>query len=491
MTDNDADLGDDRRRLRPPACACGHAQVLAAGRRITAEMTRRGFLGGAAAALAALGAPSLASAQAAPVPARPVAPIALRNLLLFDGRSASTRAGLQVLVRGTKIEAILEAAAPLPDGTVTIDGGGRVLMPGLIDAHWHTMMAALPLPVLLTADVGYLYLAAAAEAERTLLRGFTTVRDLGGPSFALKQAIDQGLVSGPRIYPSGATVSQTAGHGDFRMRYEVPRTDGMLSRAEWIGASAIADSPDEVRRRVREQLLLGASQVKMMGGGGVSSLYDPLDGMQFSLAEMRAAVEAAEDWGTYCAAHVYTPRAIRRALEAGVRSIEHGQLTDEDTVRRIADAGAWWCLQPFIADPQQPTNLTDPASIRKQQQVQAGTDRAYGLAIRNRLKVGWGSDVLFAAPGGTAQQSRMLQLMTRWYAPVDVLRQATAANGELLALCGERNPYAAKLGLIEPGAWADMLLVEGDPTKDLSLLAEPQRTLRLVMKDGRVHKNTL
>jgi imidazolonepropionase-like amidohydrolase len=174
-----------------------------------------------------------------------------------------------------------------------------------------------------------------------------------------------------------------------------------------------------------------------------------------------------------------------------VRSIEHGQLTDEDTVRRIVDKGAWWCLQPFVADPDSPSNLTDPGSIRKQQQVQAGTDAAYGWAIRHRAKVGFGTDVLFASPGGTRQQSRRLVQMTRWYAPVDVLRQATSANGELLALSGERNPYPGRLGKIEPGAWADLLVVDGDPTLDLRGLAEPERTLRLVMKDGRIHKDTL
>jgi imidazolonepropionase-like amidohydrolase len=476
---------------RGPSCACGHAAVHAMCARIEREMSRRGFIGGALAGAAALGLPTLAGAQSAPVPAAADRPVAIRNARVFDGRSARLREGVQVLVRGRTIEAILEAAAPLPEGTRAIDAGGRVLMPGLIDAHWHALMAAMPLPALLTADVGFVHLAAAAEAERTLLRGFTTIRDLGGPSFALKRAIDQGLLSGPRIYPSGATLSQTGGHGDFRMPHELPRADGTLSHVERMGATAIVDGPDAVRRRAREQLMLGATQVKLMAGGGVSSLYDPLDGLQFTLAETRAAVEAAEDWGAYCAAHVYTPKGIARALEAGVRSIEHGQLADEDSVRRIVDAGAWWCLQPFIADPESPSNLTDPDSIRKQQQVQVGTDAAYGWAIRHRAKVGFGTDILFAAPGGTRRQSRSLVQMTRWYAPVDVLRQATSINGELLALSGARNAYPGKLGVVEPGAWADLLVVDGDPTRDLAVLGDPQRTLRLVMKDGRVHKDTL
>ena len=486
-------LGEFRRsRLASlPGCACGHAAVHAACTRIERELSRRGFLGGVLAGAASLGLPDFASAQTSPVPAAVDRPIAIRGARVFDGRAAQLREGMQVLVRGRRIEALLEGAAPLPEGTRTIDAGGRVLMPGLIDAHWHALMAALPLPVLMTADIGYVHLAAAAEAERTLMRGFTTVRDLGGPSFGLKRAIDQGLLSGPRIFPSGATLSQTGGHGDFRLPHELPATDGALSHAERMGATAIVDGPDAVRRRAREQLLQGATQVKLMAGGGSSSLYDPLDGLQFTLPEMRAAVEAAEDWGAYCAAHVYTPKGIARALEAGVRSIEHGQLADEAAVRRIVDKGAWWCLQPFVADPESPTNLTDPGSIRKQQQVQTGTDVAYGLAIRHGAKVGFGTDILFSSPGGTRQQSRRFVQMTRWYAPLDALRQATSVNGELLALSGERNAYPGRLGVIEPGAWADLLVVDGDPTRDLSLFADPQRTLMLVMKDGRVHKDLL
>jgi imidazolonepropionase-like amidohydrolase len=486
-------LGSLLRRGAPSfaPCGCGHAAVRAACARLERELSRRGFLGGALAGAASLGLPGFAGAQVVPAHAPADRPVAIRNARVFDGRAARLREGVQVLVRGRTIEALPEAAAPLPDGTRTIDAGGRVLMPGLIDAHWHALMAALPLPVLMTADVGYVHLAAAAEAGRTLLRGFTTVRDLGGPSFGLKRAIDQGLVAGPRIYPSGATLSQTGGHGDFRMPHELPRTEGTLSHAERMGATAIVDGPDAVRRRAREQLMLGATQVKLMAGGGASSLYDPLDGLQFTVAEMRAAVEAAEDWGAYCAAHVYTPRGIARALAAGVRSIEHGQLADEDAVRRIVDAGAWWCLQPFVADPDAPSNLTDPGSIRKQQQVQQGTDAAYGWAIRHRAKVGFGTDVLFSSPAGTRQQSRRLVQMTRWYAPVDVLRQATSTNGELLALSGARDAYPGRLGVVEPGAWADLLVVDGDPTRDLGVLADPERTLRLVMKDGRVHKDTL
>ena len=222
-------------------------------------------------------------------------------------------------------------------------------MPGLIDAHWHAMMAAMPLDVLMTADVGYINLAAAREAERTLMRGFTSVRDMAGPTFGLKRAIDEGVVAGPRIWPSGAMISQTGGHGDFRFPYEIPvAANAPLSRGHAIGASAIADGVDRVLACAREQLMLGASQLKLAAGGGVSSNYDPIDTSQYTEAEFRAAVGAAENWGTYVAVHAYTPRAIRVAIRGGVRCIEHGQLMDEATAQMIADNDIWLSTQPFL-----------------------------------------------------------------------------------------------------------------------------------------------
>lgn len=218
-------------------------------------------------------------------------------------------------------------------------------MPGLIDAHWHAFMAATPQTILMTAQPSYLHLLAARQAEATLMRGFTTVRDLGGSVFGLKRAIDEGVMIGPRIYPSGAFISQTSGHGDFRFAFEVPRLPGgPLSYSEVEGIAAIADSPDEVRLRTREQLRQGASQIKLMAGGGVSSPYNPIESTQYTEAEIRAAVEAAENWGTYVTVHAYTPRAIRQAVSAGVKCIEHGQLIDDATAKLLADKGIWWSL---------------------------------------------------------------------------------------------------------------------------------------------------
>ena len=277
--------------------------------------------------------------------------VLFQDVRIFDGKSDALSAPSYVLVRGNKIEKISTDPIPI-DGTAnatTIDGGGRTLMPGLIDMHWHAMLVR-PNPVQsLASDVGYLNLLAGAEAAATLMRGFTTIRDMGGPSFGLKRAIDQGLLPGPRIYPSGAVITITSGHGDFRQITDLPRTiGGMLSRVEQIGGSMIADSPDEVRLRVREQLMQGASQIKLTAGGGVASPFSPLDVSTFTEPELRAAVEAAENWGTFVCTHAYTSATIQRSIAAGVKCIEHGHLMDDATARLMAEKGIWLSTQPFL-----------------------------------------------------------------------------------------------------------------------------------------------
>src|SRR5580698_7304340 len=311
-------------------------------------------------------------------------PTLFQNVRIFDGRSSTLSAPSNVLVKGGTIERISVSpiAVEASENVRVIAANGRVLMPGLIDAHWHAFMAATPQMLLMTADPNYLHLLAARQAEATLMRGFTTIRDLGGPVFGLKRAIDEGVMTGPRIYPSGAFISQTSGHGDFRFPFEVPRTlGGPLSHSEVEGIAAIADSPDEVRLRTREQLRQGASQIKLMAGGGVASPNNPIESTQYTEPEIRAAVEAADNWGTYVTIHAYTPRAIRQALAAGVKCIEHGQLIDEPTAQLLAEKGIWWSLQPFLdlEEESLAVNLS-PVSHQKAMEVFAGTDNAYKLA---------------------------------------------------------------------------------------------------------------
>ena len=260
-----------------------------------------------------------------------------------QGRSLS--APSNVLVKGNIIERISTAPIAAEPGVTVIAGNGRTLMPGLIDAHWHAMLIRPNPAQAIAGDVGYNNIAAGVEATDTLMRGFTTVRDVGGPVFGLKSAVDSEIIAGPRIYPSGAFITVTSGHGDFRQLSELPRTiGGMLSRMEQLGGSMVADSPDEVRLRVREQLMQGASQIKLTAGGGVSSPFSPLDVSTFTEAELRAAVEAADNWGTYVTVHAFTPAAIQRAIAAGVKCIEHGFLMDETTAKLIAEKGVWLSL---------------------------------------------------------------------------------------------------------------------------------------------------
>jgi len=414
------------------------------------------------------------------------------NVRIFDGKSDTLSGTMNVLVRGNTIEVISKDPIPIDGGPSPkiIDGGGRTLMPGLIDAHWHAMLVRPTPAQLLADDIGYLNLLAGAEATDTLMRGFTTVRDMGGPSFGLKRAIDEGIVVGPRIYPSGAIITVTSGHGDFRNADELPRVVGApLSRQERTGASMVADSPDEVRVRVREQLLKGASQIKLTAGGGVASPNSPLDASTFTEAELHAAVEAAENWGTYVTVHAYTPVSIQRAIAAGVKCIEHGHLMDDATAKLIGERGIWLSTQAF---PDEMADAFPPGSQERAKAftVFAGTDKTIALAKKYKLKTAWGTDILFSQRLAQ-RQGELLVKFARWYTPAETLVMATGTNAELLAMSGERNPYPGKLGVVDEGALADLLLVDGDPIANIKLLEEPAKNLVVIMKDGMVFKNTL
>ncbi|WP_370191916.1 MULTISPECIES: metal-dependent hydrolase family protein [Bradyrhizobium] len=413
--------------------------------------------------------------------------VLFQNVRIFDGKNGALSGPSNVLIRNNKIEKI-STAAITADAQV-IAGDGRVLMPGLIDAHWHALLVRPTPAAVMASDVGYTNLLAAAEATATLMRGFTTIRDMGGPAFSLKRAIDEGLVVGPRIYPSGAMITITGGHGDFRQLSDLPRTiGGMLSRMERIGGAMVADSPDEVRVRAREQLMQGATQVKLTAGGGVASPFSPLDVSTFTEPELRAAVDAAENWGTYVAVHAYTSVAIQRSIAAGVKCIEHGHLMDDASARLMAEKGIWLSTQPFLD--LSGASALGPAEQDKMRQVVAGTDRVYGFAKKYKLKTAFGTDVLFSQALAD-RQGAMLTALTRWYTPAEALIMATSTNAELLALSGLRNPYSGKLGVVEEGALADLLLVEGNPIDNIKLIEDPAKNFLVIMKDGKVYKNLL
>ncbi|GAA4202513.1 metal-dependent hydrolase family protein [Actinocatenispora rupis] len=418
--------------------------------------------------------------------------IVFRDVRVFDGRSDTLSGPSDVVVSGNLIRSIAPTAADSGTDPTTrvLDGGGRVLMPGLIDAHTHIAFGTVPLAAVTLAAPEYIAVRGGVAAGEMLQRGFTSARDCGGPTFGIKQAIDEGLVAGPRIWPSGAMISQTSGHGDFRAPYETPRGScGWLSHSELVGATAIADGTTEVLRATREQLRGGASQIKLMAGGGVASPYDPIDVTEYTEPELRAAVDAAANWGTYVLVHAYTPRSVRQALHAGVRCVDHGHLLDEETVALIAEKDAWWSLQPFLDD-EDAIPIPSPAGRAKQLAVVHGTDIAYELAQRYQVRLAWGTDTLFDAKLATRQGAQLAK-MTRWFTPAQVLRMATSANAELLAMSGPRNPYPGTLGVVAEGALADLLLVDGNPLDRLDLLATPETSLVASMKDGVLYKNLL
>jgi len=417
------------------------------------------------------------------------------NVRIFDGISDQLSASSNVLIVGNKIQAISTSTISTPaDSSLTrINGKGRVLMPGLIDAHVHMFMGAIPQEKLFAPDATpqTLFQDVSVSATEMLLRGFTSVRDVAGPAFDLKKAIDSGKVVGPRIWPSGAMISQTSGHGDFRSTKDLPATPSSpLSPAEKYGVGAVADGVPEVLRRTREQLMKGASQIKLAAGGGVASAYDPIDVSQYTEAEFKAAVDAAANWNTYVTVHAYTPTAIQIAIRAGVKCIEHGQLMDEETAQLMAKESTWLSIQPFLDDEDRNPYPEGSESRAKQLLVSQGTDLAFKLAKKYKLKTAWGTDNLYS-PKGAARQGAKLAKLVRWYTPAEVLRMATSVNAELLALSGPRNPYPGKLGVIENGALADLVLVDGNPLDNIKLIEDPAKNFVVVMKDGKIYKNLL
>lgn len=416
--------------------------------------------------------------------------ILIENVRILDHQTKALTSPMNVLVSGQKIEKINSAKISSPNqDVVKINGGGKTLMPGLIDVHVHMVFGSLTMAQMMSPDMSeeMLMNKVGEASHKMLMRGFTSVRDAGGPIFPLKLAIDKGKVVGPRIWPSGATISQTAGHGDFRTPDERSRRFfGKASRAEELGATFIADGRDEVLTATRENLRFGASQIKLMAGGGTSSAYDPIDVTQYTFDEMKVAVDAAEDWGTYVMVHAYTPRAVQRAVEAGVKSIEHGQMLDEETLKILAKKGVWLSLQNLMDN----NDNMDEQRKEKRKPVLDGQDKVWPLAKKLGVKLAWGTDFLFEPELNDEQNSYILRLQ-KWFTNAEILKMITQDNGELLQLSGLRSPYPGKLGVVEEQALADLILVDGNPLKDLSLIANPDKNFLVIIKDGQIYKNTI
>ncbi|MGY6559844.1 MAG: amidohydrolase family protein [Nitritalea sp.] len=410
------------------------------------------------------------------------------QIQVFDSRKAQLLPPMDVRVRENKIVEMAPRLAA-ESGERVIDGSGKTLLPGLIDVHVHLTFGALSMKEMLSPMLsqGVILEKVGGGAEAMLLRGFTSVRDAGGPIFPLKAQIDAGSLVGPRIWPSGATISQTAGHGDFRSPDERSRKFfGEVSRAERMQATFIADGRPEVLTAVRENLRFGASQIKLMAGGGTSSAYDPVDVTQYTFDEMQAAVEAAEDWGTYVMVHAYTPRAVQKAIRAGVKCIEHGQILDKKTLRMMKRNGVWLSTQNLVES----TPEMDPLRVEKRKPVLEGQEKLWPMAKKMNLKIAWGTDFLFEPELNKHQNAYILRLQ-RWFTNAEVLQLVTYNNGQLLQLSGMRSPYPGSLGVIEEGAFADLIVVEGNPVEDLSLIASPETRFLVIMKDGQIVKDIM
>jgi imidazolonepropionase-like amidohydrolase len=400
---------------------------------------------------------------------------------LLDPQRDALIDGVEVLVENEHIKEV--ADRPIRSAAATrIDLDGRTLMPGLIDAHIHLFLAEVNLQLLQGVPLTLLAAKASVLARAVLMRGFTTVRDTGGADFGMKAALESGLFEGPRLYISGAPISQTGGHADFRHRtqtaYECPCCSGVAYVAR------IADGVPEVIKAVRDELRKGADQIKIMVSGGVASPSDPLESLQFRVDEIEAAVEEASRWGTYVCAHAYSAAAVRRAVEAGVRTIEHGNLIDAPTAQLMADRGAFLVPTLVAYDALRrrgPEYGLSQYSLEKNQVVLDAGLRSLELARAAGVKIGFGSDLL-----GQLQDDHCREFLLRAeiMSPAAIIRSATLVNAEILRESG-------RLGEIAPGALADLLVVDGDPLHDLGLFQDQGGHVPAIMKGGVFVKNVL
>jgi len=401
------------------------------------------------------------------------------DVRVFDGTGASPYRG-SVLVRDGLIETVSRAGIDAPAGATVIAGNGRLLTPGFIDLHSHlTGHVASGLddrdPVVQGAF-------AAKVASYYLDHGFTTVRDAGGTSPGLARAFASGELEGPRLFPSGAVISQTAGHGDWRERHE-PHPF-LESGSPYVGgrSAVIADGVDQTLAAVRENLKNGATQIKIMGGGGVMSDYDPIHTLQPSPAEIRAAVQAASDWDTYVLAHAYTSEAVTRLVENGVRCIEHGLLIDDATAKLVADRGVVISTQLVIFRMLgEMPGLTDN-NREKAALVLEGQENLIRLIKKYDITTGFGTDLINSA---YKRLPREFTERAQYWTPAEVLRQATSESAAVIRMSGKLNREGL-FGEIRPGWNADLVLFDEDPLEDMSVIATPERSIAMVMQAGYV-----
>ncbi|MEN9417173.1 MAG: hypothetical protein RI988_793 [Pseudomonadota bacterium] len=411
-----------------------------------------------------------------------MARLVLRGATLFDSAAGVLRPSTTVVIDGGRVRTVTQEPLTV-DEARCIDLAGRVVLPGLVDAHVHVTAATHDLSAQATQPVSFVAAQSSRILREMLLRGFTTVRDAAGADAGLQEAVERGLFEGPRLFIAGFPISQTGGHADMRPR--AWRGAPLACSCAGLGLfGAIADGVGEVRRAVREQVRTGANHIKIMAGGGVASPSDPIDGTQFSVEELRAAVEEAEAANLYALAHAYSPRAVSRAVEAGVRSIEHGNLIDEQTVRLMKQRGTYLVptLATYAALADEGARLGWSASmLDKLERVREQGVQAIRLAREEGVPVAFGTDLLGHMH---PRQSTEFALRRAVQSPVEILQGATIVAARLMRQEGA-------IGQVVPGAWADLLVVEGDPTRELDMLEQPDRGVTLIMQAGRIVKNDL
>lgn len=404
-----------------------------------------------------------------------------RNFRMLDPERDGVVGGFELLVEGERIREVTEGSIR-SDSAAVVDCGGKTLMPGLIDSHVHVMLSEVFIRQLENVPLTLATARSMALMRAMLDRGFTTVRDTGGADWGLKAAVDQGLAPGPRLYISGRAIGPTGGHSDGRRRTDTGPTCYCCNAMAFT--MRVADGIPEVRKAVREEMRQGCDHVKIMMSGGVASPFDPLDSMQYSPGEVEAAVEEAEAFGRYVCAHAYTPEAITRAATSGVRTIEHGNLIDDASARLMAGKGmflvanlvAYYAMRERAADFGMP-----PEMLEKNEMVIDGGLRSLEICKRAGVPVAYGTDLL-----GQLQvdQGREFEIRSQVLSPIEIIRSATLTGAQVIRREG-------KLGCLRPDAYADLIVVDGDPLKDLSLFRKHETHLSAIMKGGRFHKNTL
>jgi imidazolonepropionase-like amidohydrolase len=407
--------------------------------------------------------------------------ILFKNLNLLDPRWNEARGGYEVLVEDDLIKEV--SSKPIKAAKArTVDCGKRTLMPGLIDCHVHVFLVEVNIRNLENVPLTLLTARSADLMKSMIDRGFTTVRDTGGADWGIKTAVEAGLIPGPRLFISGRAIGPTGGHSDSRRRTDSGASCGCCNAM--VYCMAIADGADEVRKLVREQMRQGADQVKIMCSGGVASPYDPLDSLQFSEAEIAAATDEARNFGRYVLAHAYTPEAITRAVTNGVRTIEHGNLIDAKSAKLLKSSGGYMIanLVTYFSMKERAAQFGMTADmLAKNDIVLEGALRSLEICKAAGVKVGYGTDLL-----GALQVDQSLEFIHRAKVlkPLEIIRQATVVGAEILRMEG-------KLGVVEPGAYADLIVVDGNPLKKLELFLDQGAHLPAIMKAGKFHKNTL